>query len=147
MKRLSRPDFQLYLLTLLLLAAGITIICSAAENRTEIIELLSLPAAVGFFIVVEAVIYSFTIHYRQRKWLQYVHVVSLFVFAIFAVAFLNDYLSQPEAMDLGEMEAENRRMANILRPVAILFIAGQVAFFINIVVGFAAGKKNGNNKQ
>jgi hypothetical protein len=63
MKRLSRPDFQLYLLTLLLLAAGITVICIAAENRAEIIELLSLPAAVGFFIVVEAVIYTFTIHF------------------------------------------------------------------------------------
>ncbi|MBO9152911.1 hypothetical protein ACFOTA_11890 [Chitinophaga sp. GCM10012297] len=139
MKRLLRPDFQLYLLAFLLTLITTAIILSPNSGFFEITDILTILIWSVLFICFEALFYYATRHYRQYRWLQYFHIATTFILAAFyIIIFL-----KPEQTNFS---AEKIHALAGFDPVEVfitlLFFAGQAAFVFNLIAGFIRGSKN-----
>jgi len=72
------------------------------------------------------------------EWLTRLHVVSIIVLAIAlftADSWYNQLLSKRKVRFYNDFEEDNKRLAIVLLPAFILFLVGQLAFFINTIGG------------
>jgi len=103
-----------------------------------------LCAAVLFFV--------WGIYYLLRnvllaKWLTRLHVISIFVLILFACTaniWHETVIPKRSIYYYKDFDEDNKRLALTFLPIAILFIAGQLAFFVNTIGGSIKYLKNKN---
>ncbi len=137
---------------ILYMGLNVSIVCFCLPIFWEP-EYIYIPLVILAF----ALIYWWTRKYRQIQWLQYFHIISLVFIPIL------NYLWAPlstnihfelETIDNAEVKVACKDCANgyfymvnkVTVPLAIVLILGQIAFIVNIIVGFIRGRTPPHDK-
>jgi hypothetical protein len=147
MKYLSRPDIQLYLLAILAFAAGTLLISNSAldihlSDTWNFSESMKTPGGLSVFIALEGLLYTITRRFRQLRWLQVLHVISMVCLPI--IFFLYIQPSMPRRyFDYGDSTPAlaGKPFYISMLIAGLIFITGQIAFIANLITGFSRGRK------
>lgn len=98
-------------------------------------------------ILAFAAVYRLTRGYRQWKWLQYFHVISLalvpFMFYIGAPLWGNTHVEYSLSEEGRQQVTRYHQFVEVIfAPVLVFILIGQLSFFVNIIAGFIRGKKS-----
>ncbi len=148
-KYFSRPDILLLLMAGLMAAAGAMTDADTAidlhfHHTYYIVSIFHLAIVYAVLLVAEAGLYTATSRFRQWRWMQVFHVASLLISPLLLVVSSGvfterryfDYSSQSSFL-LQRPFLVWWHVAGIL-----IFLAGHLAFLVNIVAGFFRGRKS-----
>lgn len=151
MKYLSRPDILLLVIALLIVAAGAIPPANAAidihlHDTYFVITIFYIAIVYAILLITEAGLYTATSWFRQWRWLQIFHIISLVLPVPLLIASLNIHYDPPSGMPLTYFEYDNYFLSQPLTRativVVLIFLAGQIGFVINIIAGFFRGRKS-----
>lgn len=153
MKYLSRPDIQLYLIAILTFLVGTLIVFNSAQvihtgDTWTIIEEMKTPLELGAFIGLEGFLYAITRRFRQLRWLQVLHVISMVFLPV--IFFLYIQPSMPRRyVDYGDNQPDpSGKLFDVTMLIArLVFIIGQFAFIANLITGFRRGRKGPHHSE
>ncbi len=143
---LSRPKRIILAVALLTIALGLLSGRSTVDMHLQdtyfVIAAWHLFAVLGTLFLFEAAIYYLTDNYRQRRALQYIHIISILLFCIAVIIFQSTGTSGPPTRYFQVSDAPRfDRVEMLMIIAAILFFIGQIIFLINLIIGFILGKK------
>ena len=148
-KYLSRPDISLLLMAGLIVAAGATTDSDATvdlhfHDTYYVISIFHLAIVYAVLLVAEAGLYTATSWFRQWRWLQVLHVVSMLLSPLILVV-SSGVFTERRYFDYSS-ESSFLLQPRFLRwwyvTGILIFFAGHLAFLVNIVAGFFRGRKN-----
>lgn len=137
MKLLSQPKVILLLVSLLVIGVcvltGNFITDFHFHDTFYVIHNYFFGIYIGGFLLFQTAVYYITDNYRQWRFIQYVHVISLALILLVSISWiLYNILSRPARLLPNEA---------ILLFFLLLFLLGQILFIVNLIAGFIRGKK------
>jgi hypothetical protein len=143
--KILNPPFNLFLLTAILLFVfsfvtwGQMIDIHLHDTKFVISTILFIWA-LGIIVLLAWAIYKLTCKILWKRFLTWFHVlVTLFILIVLLTAnFWHDKLIPPIKRDFisfDTFQEYNQREVKIIQPLVILFLAGQLAFVLNIIGG------------